>query len=1229
MSAFGQFVPSGELTGTPAPGAYYHTSSLRLKAPFSFKATTGNSLRLYIQSGAICTPLALTPSQNQNYIITYTPRDTGITNAANQTLQTCQVMASVQYFDGLGRPSQTVQVKGNPSATKDVIQPVAYDQFGREATKYLPYTTAGTAGSYRTDALSGSTGYSGSAQKQFYGLSGQDYIAIPSPYAQTVFEASPLNRVMEQGAPGADWQPYDASLPTSGHTVKTEYGTNASSGDYAVRLYRADAVTTAGQEYQRTLANPNNTVNQTPYYPPGELYLTVMKDENWKGATDGLAGQVHEYKDKEGHVVLKRTFAKVKDASGNEVTKAHSTYYVYDDLGNLSFVLPPGAGADDSLPSADKLTGWCYQYRYDGRNRLVEKKVPGKGWEYMVYNTLDQVVMTQDAMQRSKAQQQWTFTKYDALGRVVITGIWIDTNRPGTASVDNKGRVWLESFYNTTGEVKWETRDNSNTVTGYTNLSTPVGTNYTFLTINYYDDYDFLGNSSLNTGSFSAPNTTLKQITNPRGLLTGTRTNVLGTSNLLLSVNYYDEEGRVVQAKSQHYLGGVLSAFNYDEVNTTYNFNDQPISVTRKHYTKNTGGTAAVLAVTVADTYTYDHMGRKLETSESINGVTPTVISSLAYNEVGQLKSKAVGNSIETINYAYNERGWLSQSSGTRFQERLQYNVNSLPGTITGFAAQWNGNIASQSWGTGSLPDTKNQVYAYDKLNRLTDGTGSDNYSEKGISYDLMGNIKTLKRYYGSATTAMDDLTYSYTSTSGESNLLQKVTDASSDANPNGFKAGASGYSYAYDLNGNMAADGSKGLTVSYNLLNLPQLNTLSGQGTITYTYDAGGRKLRKVSTMGSGSTTDYVSDIQYKTDGTIDFIQTEEGRALKTGSTYAYEYTLTDHLGNARVSIDATGAVKQTDDYMPFGLDIERGTVPSQKNQYLYNKKEMQDGLGQYDYGARFYDPVIGRWTSVDNKAELNRRFSPYVYGESNPVNNVDPDGNFSINNHALFTRTALGKVSFGYKQSTVNRIALYASLYADHPPFKVRFAEGTFYAFHPGVDFSKTASSQNTASRVSSSWHSMAADGENISSSAALARGQAFGWSKVIEASGEIKKVGGLDNLKINTPGIEALGQGIHALQDGVAHKGTNMENHSVWNDMYPSAADERKAENLSASAILTAEVLGGDYSHLKNGVTIDLTGTTKEQYNMITGAYQNAVNASDKDNLKKVYFTGGPKN
>ncbi|PWG78004.1 RHS repeat domain-containing protein, partial [Pararcticibacter amylolyticus] len=130
-------------------------------------------------------------------------------------------------------------------------------------------------------------------------------------------------------------------------------------------------------------------------------------------------------------------------------------------------------------------------------------------------------------------------------------------------------------------------------------------------------------------------------------------------------------------------------------------------------------------------------------------------------------------------------------------------------------------------------------------------------------------------------------------------------------------------------------------------------------------------------------------------TNGTIDFIQTEEGRAVRnTDGTYRYEYDLKDHLGNTRVSTDAAGNVIQEDEYYAFGLNAPIYAAGT-KNKYLYNGKEIQDVLtDQYDYGARFYDPVIGRFTTVDPLAEVSRKYSPYVYTYNNPIRFTDPDG-------------------------------------------------------------------------------------------------------------------------------------------------------------------------------------------------------------------------------------------
>jgi RHS repeat-associated protein len=391
-------------------------------------------------------------------------------------------------------------------------------------------------------------------------------------------------------------------------------------------------------------------------------------------------------------------------------------------------------------------------------------------------------------------------------------------------------------------------------------------------------------------------------------------------------------------------------------------------------------------------------MGRKLKSWEQItNGnsspTTKTLLSQINYNELGQVMNKQLHsvdsvNFYQTIAYNYNERGWLLGSSAPLFAMNLYYNTLSIKA--------YNGNISYQYWGTpGNL--NNQAVYTYDKLNRLL--VGGTTANREYPLYDVMGNLSSMGRYLNGA--AIDYLTYNYTSGGNLTNQVQSIVDAS--GSNSGLANGTT--TYTYDGNGNELSatntvNTAQNRSFTYNLLNLPLVATIP-TGTIAYTYDAAGNKLRKVSTA-LNNKTDYISGIQYDgpTTPALSFIQTEEGKAVPTSTGgYDYYYYLGDNLGNTRVTFDTqtgSAAQLQKDDYFPFGMEINTA-ITSPKNEYLYNKKELQEELQEYDYGARFYDPVIVRWNVIDAYAEHPDQIdlSPYVYVGDRPINTEDPDGN------------------------------------------------------------------------------------------------------------------------------------------------------------------------------------------------------------------------------------------
>ena len=631
----------------------------------------------------------------------------------------------------------------------------------------------------------------------------------------------------------------------------------------------------------------------------------------------------YTFTDEMGHVVLTRQM------KGSET---HDTYYVYDDKSNLCFVLQP------MYQSSANLDLYAFQYKYDGRNRCIWKKLPGAGYMEMVYDNADRLVFSQDGNQRALTSGNWTYYKYDGLNRLTEQGTC-------------------------------------------TNKVTTSGTNV--LVQHFYDSYAFRSQAGFNNSNFPDDASG-----NGKGALTASVATVLGSSNKIYTAYYYDIKGRVVKTVQSNPLGG------YDVAATVYTFTNKPATVTHTHTAS--GKTTR----TEVYTYSYDHADRLLKVEHTLGG-TKITLADYAYDNLGRLQSKSLhGSATNKLTYAYNVRGWLTGISGSKFTQNLYYNT----GTGT---AKYNGSISSMTWKAGNESTIRGYKFTYDGLSRLMNATygetagintNTNRFSENVTGYDKNGNIKTLQRYGQTAASSyglIDNLTFTLAG-----NQLSRVDDAAAASAYNGgfeFKDGVKqANEYTYDSNGNLTKDLNKGIsTITYNVLNLPNMVTFSDGSTIAYTYGADGTKLKTVHKTGSTTTTtDYCGNVVYE-NGVQKLLLTDEGYVTLSDS--KYHYYLKDHQGNNRVVINQSGTVEETNHYYPFG-GVFANTGNTQP--YKYNGKEFdgKKGVNLYDYGARHYDAALGRFTTVDSLAEKHYSESLYTYCYSNPINCIEPNGKDGI---------------------------------------------------------------------------------------------------------------------------------------------------------------------------------------------------------------------------------------
>jgi RHS repeat-associated protein len=933
----------------------------------------------------LCTSGQFAPSTNKLYRSNHKAR-VATTNLQDLD-QVGKAVISINYLDATGRAYQSVGYGAAPQKNDLAAGTTELDGLGRVTRNYLTVSSGQNNGKFAANVPA--------TAQSFYGDT--------APYSEVDnFESSPFNDPLKMVGAGAVFRP----------------------GGNKKGMSQFQEV--AGSGIRKYIIQSNGTVSGNQTYTDGDLGKNTVTDED---------GHVTiEYRGRQsGRLYL------VQQKDLNSTTYL-TTAYVYDFMGRLRYVVPPKAYAAQTLftENTTYFTDGIYATKYDQRGRVSETHTPGGGWDYHIYNETGQKVMSQDARQRET--NLWMWAKQDGHGRVVMGGTYV------TASPIDRNTMQGYFDGSTVAEQFEERSTGSGNLYGYTNRSFPSNVGLTtanVTTVDYYDNYSWVGNSALN---FQTYKTT--QWTNVKGMPTGSLVKNLGNGQLLKSVVYYDDRGRVTQTYSENRFGAAgVPAINRTDV--TLNFAGNLLEE-RTVYRK-----PGQADLTVASSYTYDHIGRQTGAIQKINGkVTP--IAQYVYDAIGRLSQKnlmrvaddfiventaqpngdvdianrsvvlnpgtytatngtylaAVSpGALQKIDYSYNVRGQLrginTDNSG---------NILLQDGDVFGMkldhyetAQTYNGKVAGQSWRTlsqvNNQPQNRSYTYGYDGYDRLQSATfsgqGSENYTLGNVSYDANGNISNLQRNGSTAANSwgqIDNLSYAYLNTT-VGNRLQGVQDFANQTK--GFKDNNGNNDYTYYNDGSLKTDANKGITlIEYNYLGLPEKISFGANQRIENTYDAQGMKLsQKLVDGGNVTQTDYMGGLIYR-NGVLETIYHDEGRVKIENGDFGspkYQFFITDHLGNNRIIIErlnATTALVQETHYYPFGAVME-GVGVSGDWKFLYQGKEFVDGFGYnaYDFGWRQGDSWLGRWMSKD-PANQFMGITPYNYMVNNPLSYTDPDG-------------------------------------------------------------------------------------------------------------------------------------------------------------------------------------------------------------------------------------------
>ncbi|NML21843.1 hypothetical protein HHL16_13210 [Pseudoflavitalea sp. G-6-1-2] len=687
-------------------------------------------------------------AENRNYIRTYTIHTKGIQSIyqAND-LEIGKKTQKTNYLDGLGRTIQQVDkgISSSNGSWLDMVTPAAFDNQGRSPKGYLPYPSASQPGTFKTAVFT--------EQQQFYATNYNE----SSPWSLTGFENNPLNRIINQIDPGTNKQTNNLGISTDlSDAIVNKAIENVHIWKVGVEA-GALPVTTA-----------------TAVYADGKLRKTVLKDQEKK--------LVIQYFDLNGNLVMKKQQLADEEAG---LSIAHEgwlcTYYVYDDFNRVRFIISPKAvkyldGANWVINQSivDEL---CFSYLYDGRGRVISKRIAGGGLEKYVYDIRNRLIFTQSANQAAKQVPEWSSFVFDEFNRQVMTGIYkfsgsqadLQTVADNSANMEihyTQGTPvtgpltvttrtiqdapsvyrsdvsidFLPEFESLTGDEFTAEITGDGVPGGYTVYalgSYPVNVNdasvYTILSYQYYDKYNYPGvkpfdNTHTNTLAYAVTGDILPITHTDRttGMVTGSKVRVLGSSQFLISTIYYDENGNISQTIGENIKNGS------DIVTSQHSFDGKLMS----EYTKHGAPGSPFNDFTLLKKNSYDKIGQLLAVEQKPGNSGFKKIASYQYDEFARTKNKEIGEKpgsagtvLESLRYSYNAMGLLTginkdyaltASSGSQWDSYFGIYLESENVDNRFAATRYDNLLTGVIWRSQGDNTPRKYDFKYDNAARLT-----------------------------------------------------------------------------------------------------------------------------------------------------------------------------------------------------------------------------------------------------------------------------------------------------------------------------------------------------------------------------------------------------------------------------------------------------------------------------------------------------------------------------